>query len=42
MRNLGQKELESPQMLDVELDLVKVEYLAERFDFFRRHNRRFY
>ena len=42
MRNLEQKVLEYPQMLDVELDLVEVEYLFERFDFFRRHNRRFY
>jgi len=42
MRNLEQKVLEYPQMLDVELDLVEVEYLFERFDFFQRHNHRFY
>jgi len=29
MRNLVQKGLEFPQMLDEELDLVKVEYLFE-------------
>ena len=42
MRNLEQKVRESPQRLDVELDLVKVEYLFERFDFFQKQNHRFY
>ena len=33
MCNLEQKVLEYPQMLDVELDLVEVEYLFERLTF---------
>jgi len=41
MRNPEQKVLEFPQMLDEELDLEEVEYLFERFDFFRRHNHHF-
>jgi len=42
MHNLEQKVLEYPQMLDVKLDQVEVEYRFERFDFFRKHDRHFY